>query len=338
VSLCLLSTYSMMKLSLLVLVAAITCVYATSLGIEGEYQKKFIEFQKKYQKSYLSGEFGNRYQIFRSNLIRAAARQEQEKGTAKWGITKFSDLTDEEFKSFYLMPKFSAKDFPKHAVAELASPPQVQQVQFDWSQKGATTPIYNQGQCGSCWAFSATETIESYWFLAGHSLQQLSMQQIVDCDTTDDGCGGGWTYDAYQYVESAGGIESYNDYPYVAQDQSCQFQQSDVVATISGWQYVTQNQDEGQMYNWLASNGPLSVCVDASQWSSYQGGTLMASDCTTDLDHCVQLTGYGTDDSGTQFWNVRNSWGSDWGQSGYIWLQRGADTCGVAQVVTSVSI
>jgi len=321
------------------LALAIGYVAASSLVSNEAYLKKFVEFQHKYNKTYEASEFGKRFNIFKANLERAAIRSAKDKH-ATWGMTKFSDLTDEEFTKYYLMPAFSAADFPKHPVAPRAPEAKPTDVTFDWSQKGATTPIYDQGQCGSCWAFSATETIESYWFLAGNALTGLSMEQIVDCDTTDDGCGGGWTYDAYQYVQGAGGIESYNDYPYTAgggQAGSCAFNSQEVVAQISGWQYVTQSQDEGAMLNWATSNGPISVCVDASQWSSYTGGTVTPDQCTTNLDHCVQLTGFGTDSNGLAFWNIRNSWGSDWGLSGYIWLQQGQNTCGVAQVPTVVT-
>jgi len=210
---------------------------------------------------------------------------------------------------------------------------------FDWNSKGAITPVKNQGQCGSCWAFSATETIESYWFLAGNTLTALSPEQIVDCDTSgeDEGCNGGWPYGAYAYVMSAGGLDSEAAYPYSAEEGNsgnCNFSTAAIVAKISNWQYVTQSEDENAMFSWINGNGPLSICVDASSWSSYTGGVVQS--CTQNLDHCVQMTGYQSV-QGIDAWNVRNSWGSDWGNNGYIWLARGNDTCGCAQVVTAVT-
>jgi len=321
-------------MKVLLILALAVCAFAAS---HEENVKKFAEFQHKYQKVYTSNEeFQKRFQIFEKNMEKAEMLQKREKGTATYGVTKFSDLTDEEFSSQYLMPKFSASDMKSGPLATFNSswtvPPQ--QSSFDWGSKGAVTAVYNQGQCGSCWAFSATETIESYWFLAGNALTQLSMQQIVDCDTTDQGCNGGWTYDAYQYVESAGGQEPLSDYPYTAEGGTCQFNSGDVLAKISGWSYVTQSKDETAMMTWVTNSGPLSICVDASSWSSYTGGVM--SSCTDSLDHCVQLTGYGTY-SGESAWNVRNSWGSDWGEQGYIYLLRGQDTCGCAEVVTVVT-
>jgi len=166
----------------------------------------------------------------------------------------------------------------------------------------------------------------------------LSEQQVVDCDTVDQGCNGGWPYDAYQYVMGAGGQESESAYPYQATDGTCQFNSGDVVAKISNWAYVTQSSDEGAMQQFLYQKSPISVCVDASQWSSYTGGVLTAADCTTSLDHCVQATGWSqqTDSNGNTVtaWNIRNSWNTNWGVNGYIYLEYGQNTCGVASVVT----
>jgi len=208
------------------------------------------------------------------------------------------------------------------------------QTNIDWTQKGACTPVKNQGQCGSCWDFSATESVESAFFLAKGQLLTLSEQQTVDCDTTDQGCNGGWPYDAYQYMISAGGVESEADYPYDAQNGQCQFNQADIVATISSWNYVSQDPStESSMYTAIMSS-PLSVCVDASNWSSYTSGIYPASDCTTNLDHCVQAVGVGSDGNGNSYWIVRNSWDVTWGMNGFIWLPTGQNACGIAQVVT----
>jgi len=256
-------------------------------------------------------------------------------GTAVHGVTKFSDLTTQEFKDQYLMKV--ERTYVKAPVANITY--QQLPATFDWNNKGGVvTPVKNQGQCGSCWDFSATETIESVWAQAGNGLQVLSEQQTVDCDTTDQGCNGGWPYDAYQYVISAGGVESESSYPYTAEDGTCAFNAANVVAKISSWQYVTQSQDEAAMQQFLYSNSPISICVDASTWSSYNGGVITTSSgCGDSLDHCVQATGW-SQQSGMTVWNVRNSWGTDWGNSGYIWVQLGSDVCGIAEVVTSPSV
>jgi len=165
----------------------------------------------------------------------------------------------------------------------------------------------------------------------------LSPQEVVDCDTTDQGCNGGDPPTAYQFVMQEGGLEDDSDYPYTAQDGTCNFQKNLVKVTISNWQYATQNSDETTMQNNLVSWGPLSICVDAEPWQDYTGGVMMGSDCSTSLDHCVQLVGYDMTQS-TPFWIVRNSWGTDWGENGYIRLQYGQDTCGCADEATSAII
>jgi cysteine peptidase B len=317
---------------LLVLAALV----AVSLAIDPLSQ--FVAFQHKYGKSYRTQEeFNMRFNVFKNNLAIAAKQNAQSKN-ATYGVTKFSDMTPDEFKNIILMKKPINKNLPGK-VWNFDGRMQTRQASsFDWRDKGAVTPVYNQGQCGSCWAFSVTENIESQWFLAGNTLESLAMQQIVSCDTSDDGCGGGDPPTAYQYVISAGGLEYYSDYPYTGEDGTCQFNKADVDAVLSNWQYVTQSEDENAMQSFLVSNGPLSVCVDAESWQNYNSGIITAEDnCGTSLDHCVMITGYGSQESMT-FWWVRNSWGTDWGEEGYLQVQMGSDVCGIAQEVTSAIV
>jgi len=299
---------------------------------EQEAREQFRDFKVLYGRSYGSRE-AQVFQTFKKNLIIAEGYQKRETGTATYGITKFMDLSPEEFRNAYLMPKNQTMKLPE---APVAAPFNVSLPDsFDWGQKGVVTPVYDQEQCGSCWAFSATETMESYWALAGHDLTQLSMQQVVDCDNSCDGCGGGWTYKAFQYVIDQGGIDSYSSYPYTAVDGYCAFDYSNVAARFSAWGYVTQSEDEYLMAYFLYTSGPLSVCVDASSWQYYQGGVVF--NCARSIDHCVQITGFQNMDT-QPVWNVRNSWGTDWGVNGYIYLLRGLDICGVAEVVTHVLV
>jgi len=291
-----------------------------------------------------SVEEAQRFRNFAKNLERARELNAK-MPSARFGVTKFMDMSVEEFRQQYLMtnlPKLDQVKLNAHyhnnaTYKSLAAPSS-----YDWFNKGACTPVYNQGQCGSCWAFSATETIESFYKLSSssHSLTKLSMEQVVDCDSTCYGCSGGWTYAAYEYVMSQGGIDSYASYPYIAgggNSGNCNFQQGSVVTTISNWQYVTQSDDENEMKTYLTANGPLSICVYAEAWMTYQSGVFMASECQGQIDHCVQLTGYNMDAS-TPYWIVRNSWGTDWGVNGFIWLQYGQNTCSIGDVVTSVTI
>jgi len=304
-------------------------------------RQEFLQFQRKYNKVYKThDEFQKRYKIFEENMVIARDLTVKNKGSARFGATIYSDLSKEEFASMYLM-----KNFTKRTLPNAPMPPKrsglratTDPTNYDWSSAGAVTPVKDQGQCGSCWAFSATETIESYWFLSKGQLPTLSEEQIVDCDTTDGGCNGGEPMTAYQYVVSAGGIESESAYPYTAgsgQSGQCAFQSGSVVATISGGQQIS---GETGIYQQLSNpqGGPVSVCVDASSWQNYQGGVLTS--CTNNIDHCVQATGYYNYGGSNAYWNVRNSWASSWGQNGYIWIAIGQDLCAIGDSPSIVSI
>jgi cysteine peptidase B len=303
-----------------------------------EVKSKFIAFQNKYNKLYSADDFQSKFQVFWDNMERAADLQAKNPN-ARFGFTQFSDLSPQEFKQFYLM------DFDTEKYEEIRPPvktefgaPQQEGGTFDWGSKGVVTPVYNQGQCGSCWAFSATETIESYFALGGGTLTQLSMEQIVDCDTSDHGCEGGFPSSAYQYVQGEGGIDSYESYPYTAgegQSGSCSFNKANVVTNVNSQNSI---QGETGLYQQLQSGGPVSVCVDASSWQQYEGGVLTS--CGNQVDHCVQATGYNNyspEYNGQSAWNVRNSWGTSWGQNGYILVATGQDLCSIGDYATIVS-
>jgi len=211
---------------------------------------------------------------------------------------------------------------------------------FDWRDLGAVTAVKDQEQCGSCWAFSAVENVESVWIIAGKGTNtsvDLSTQQVVDCDSADAGCNGGDTPTAFQYIIDAGGLESEQDYPYQGDDGSCSFDKSKVEATISSYKYATKTLDEKEMQANLVSWAPLSICVDAESWQFYSNGVMTSGECGTDLDHCVQVVGYDTTQT-PNFWIVRNSWNTDWGMDGMILLEMWADTCGVAMEATTAVV
>jgi len=184
--------------------------------------------------------------------------------------------------------------------------------------------------------------IESaYMIHKGKSDQQpLSTQQILDCDTNDQGCNGGDPTTAYQYVVSAGGLETDAEYPYLGNDGTgCLANVSLEQDPITGFQYAIPqgSTDEIAMANFLATNQPISTAVDASSWSTYSGGILMADQCTQNIDHGVQIVGYnGLDKNG--YWIIRNMWGADWGENGFIRLQFGLNTCGLTSLPTAPTL
>jgi len=303
----------------------------------------FVTFTKNFQRAYVTEhEADLRFQNFKNTLARNEVLAKANP-LATFGINKFADLSEAEFRSMYLMPKGklgNTRQIPKFYKSKAAIPA-VARVNgvpndVDWVAQGATTPVKDQGQCGSCWAFSATEAIESASWAASHSLPPpLSPEQIVDCDTADGGCNGGDPRSAMTYVASAGGLATEASYPYTAgggqPQENCTT--GTVGATITGPVDVTDG-DEGALMAFLQTSGPPSVCVDASTWSSYTGGVMTSCGCN--LDHCVQAVGI-TSQFGTQAYTVRNSWNTNWGVGGYIYLATGQNTCCVANEVTWVA-
>jgi len=321
-------------MKVLFLILALLAVSALAKVDSVSALKKFVDFQRTYAKTYTPKQLKQAFLTFQANL-EIAEQLNKENPQATFGVTKFMDLTLNEFRRTHLMVPELNKGFQPDPSK---TAPLLEKIElpasWDWRDHGAVTSVYDQGQCGSCWAFSASETIESYWFLKTKKLVNLSQQQIVDCDTTAYGCNGGWTYWAFAYVISAGGQDSLASYPYVAYNQQCQFKPASIAAKISAYNYVTQSQDENQMQQWTYQNGPLSVCVDASSWQFYSGGVITS--CTNSVDHCVMVTGFSTQ-GGVNAWNVRNSWGTDWGIGGYLYVERGHNMCAIATTVTAVT-
>jgi C1A family cysteine protease len=308
-------------------------LFATaSAAISGDVMSLFLDFQKTYGKSYSDAEFPKRLAIFSDNLERVNKLNAEHillGGEAVHGVTQFLDLTPQEFKAIYLTYVPGNETDVHRPRLELDGP---LASTVDWRTKGAVTAVKDQGQCGSCWAFSATEAIESFFFLKTGKLVELSPQQITSCDKVDGGCNGGWPYRAYDYVKSAGGMELGKDYPYTSgtsgQTGTCKFVSSKVVAGTGLKAYTSIQKSESQLQTAL-NNGPVSVCVAADAFQSYRGGILKS--CPGQIDHCVQAVGY---DSTNNYWIVRNSWATTWGEQGYIRIAMGKDLCQIAQAAT----
>jgi len=282
----------------------------------------------KYEKTYDTiEEYAKRLTIFAENMERVNEMNAEHvliNGEAVFGVTPFSDIDPVEFKKYYL--GYKPSNVTKPRVDVVIDGPIANDI--DWVSKGAVTPVKDQGRCGSCWAFSATAAIESYAQLAGKGLKVLSAQQINSCDKRDGGCNGGNTETAYQYVKGAGGIELNSDYPYTSgggQTGSCKFNSGRIAVSINGYHSVSRGESALKT---ALNAGPASLCLAASSWQSYSGGIL--SRCDNQVDHCVQGTGY----SGSSYWRIRNSWGTGWGESGFIRLAQGSDLCKVSDDTT----
>jgi len=332
-----------MSINLLVL-CAILCVacarsvpskeHATSKAME----VRFTYWMAQYNKTYATEvEYNIRFKNFLVNsktVARLNAQSNTLNSTATFELNLFADNSLAELSARHGMEGYVPTQRPGIPVS---SPAEQGPTSFDWRTKNRLTPIKNQEQCGSCWAFSCTESIESVYMIAkglnGNQMPALAPQEIVDCDHNGAyGCNGGDLPTCYEFVKGDG-LEKESSYPYRARDGACKARKDLAFVHIAGWKYVIPpgNHNEVTMANFLAANSPISITVDAQTWSFYSSGVLMASQCGDSIDHAVQAIGYDTTHG---FWIVRNSWGSSWGEGGYIRLQFGHNTCGVTSEVT----
>lgn len=288
-------------------------------------------YKRDFNKVYHPSEETFRFGVFIKNLQLIDERNQDQLangGEAVHGLTQFADITPEEFRRTYLGSIRPEGDNQ----AILTSVPPLEEglhASKDWTGS-LTTPVKNQGSCGSCWAFSAAEQIESDTMRTLGVSYVLSPQQLVSCDNTSFGCDGGWTEHAYNYVKRAGGIEQNSDYPYTSPPTgTCQANSSKFKVAVDAYYTIS---GESSMANHMTSTGPLSVCLDASTWSSYTGGIM--TNCPKQVNHCVQAVGVDTSSA----WKVRNSWGVTWGESGYIRLKYGQNTCNIVSDPTYVKV
>ncbi|XP_027387903.1 cathepsin F isoform X1 [Bos indicus] len=297
----------------------------------------FKDFVTTYNRTYDSQEEASwRMSVFANNMVRAQKIQALDRGTARYGVTKFSDLTEEEFRTIYLNPLL--KDAPgrnmrpAHPVTDVPPP------QWDWRNKGAVTNVKDQGMCGSCWAFSVTGNVEGQWFLKRGTLLSLSEQELLDCDKTDKACLGGLPSNAYSAIRTLGGLETEDDYSYRGRLQTCSFSAEKAKVYINDSVELSKN--EQKLAAWLAKNGPVSIAINAFGMQFYRHGIShpLRPLCSPWLiDHAVLLVGYGNR-SAIPFWAIKNSWGTDWGEEGYYYLHRGSGACGVNIMASSAVI
>jgi len=298
---------------------------------------KFTEFIKTYDKNYSDVELVSRFSIFKDNL-KKIEEHNSENHSWKMAVNKFADLTADEFKLYYTGFNNPRPNFRKSTInfRELnLSPVEDLPAEFDWVEKGAVTGVKDQGQCGSCWAFSTIASTEGVYFLSTGKLVSLSEQQLVDCSSSygNQGCNGGLMDDGFKYIE-ANGICSESEYGYTASDGTCK--KCTTVTKINSFVDITPN-SESDLQQAVLLN-PVSVAIEADEFTFqfYSSGVLTA-ECGTNLDHGVLLVGYGNLD-GVDYWKVKNSWGVSWGQEGYILLARNVTQpegqCGITMMAS----
>jgi len=301
---------------------------AASALVEDASQQAFFAFVKEFNKQYPTEEVFDRYNTFKANLELIHAHNA---GNSGWemGVNQFADLTPAEFKNYLgLRPRDNSYIRSKN-IAPLTDAPAND---VDWVSKGAVTPVKDQAQCGSCWAFSTSGSVEGAVQVATGRLTSVSEQQLVDCagSAGNQGCNGGLMDDAFNWIVSHRGIGSESSYPYTARDGTCRDVPS--VSTISGYKDVQQGSETALM-NALQTQ-PISIAIEADQSSfqMYRSGVFKGP-CGTQLDHGVLLVGAGTD-GGVDYWRVKNSWGASWGDNGYIRIIRGQNMCGLSNMAS----
>merc|ERR1719204_806120 len=290
-------------------------------------------YKAVHKKVYSSGsEESLRQEIFNKNVAMIEEhnkKYEAGEETFKMGINRFTDMLQSEVDAMMKGYRPSKKIGQKFAAkkTKVARVPNT----VDWRDEGIVTPVKDQGQCGSCWAFSTTGSLEGQHALSTGDLVSLSEQQLVDCSNRNSGCEGGLMDYAFTYIKK-NGIESEDEYPYLAVDSTCEYDKSKVVATCTGHVDVTSG-DEEALKEAAGTVGPISVAIDASwpSFTAYTTGVYYNPECSSVvLDHGVLVVGYGTED-GEDYWLVKNSWNADWGDEGYIKMARNRDNnCGIA--------
>ena len=312
----------------------------TSL-LDKEAFQKFRQFIQKYNKQYNSlEEFMQRFEIFKNHLAFLDTKNELPSHHTI-GITKFSDLTEEEFRKNYLGLKVNKSKFVNLKKIELKKDLKLPE-SFDWvTDKNVLGTPKNQYSCGSCWAFSIVGHLEALYYMKYGQHKTFSEQHLVDCDTYDEGCNGGEFLPAYKWIKENGGLQSDTDYPYEARGQTCSQDKNKNIVKISSYQLL-ETTDEEIIKQYLYEIGPLAIGVNAYPLNWYARGVIDwgTENCShDDINHAVVLVGYGHDDEeGLDFWRIRNSWGANWGEKGYFRVSRGKGTCGVNQHLSFASI
>jgi KDEL-tailed cysteine endopeptidase len=307
-----------------------------------QHWKAFDEFRERFGKRYESlTEEARRFNIFRNNLIEIIRHNMDYSQNFTMGVNQFTDLTAEEFQSKYVgssqitLGAYGCKSFSSSASSAPAS--------IDWRTLGAVTSVKDQGQCGSCWTFSSTGAVEGAWAISKKQLVDLSEQQLVDCATGvsygSHGCSGGQMDGGFKYVIQNGQCLN-SAYPYTAKDGSCQ--KCSAVAHLSSCSDVKPN-DQISLKGAVAQQ-PVSIAIEADTryFQSYSSGVLTSTSCGQNLDHGVLIVGYG-EENGQAYWLVKNSWGTTWGEKGYVKIARSSSTndagiCGIAMMASFPSV
>ncbi|XP_074596659.1 crustapain-like [Brevipalpus obovatus] len=297
---------------------------------------EWTKFKAQFGKEYATAEEeAQRHSIFVKNMEKVKQHNERAKnGQVSYtlGMNKFADLTFEEFSKTHFGFKNEGKvPAPRrHVRGDVSSLP----ASVDWRTKGIVTRVKDQGDCGSSWAFSAVASMESGYAQASGHLRELSEQNLVDCANPegDLGCNGGLMDNAYKYTIT-NRIDNATTYPYIGKDGSCKFYKKKANVKLTSYSDVASG-DEPRLAD-AVSERVVSVAIEATFELQLYSGGIFSEPCKVpaELNHAVTTVGYGTQD-GKDFWIIKNSWGEDWGEDGYVRFARGENLCGIADAAS----
>lgn len=294
------------------------------------YEAMFAQWMVEHNKHFTGAEYTRRLAIFSDNA-KYVERHNSEGHSWQLGLNQFAALTNEEYRALYLQPAVNYTVPAVNSVSTVST-------NVDWTKSGAVTGVKDQGQCGSCWTFSATGGIEGGVYIASGKLTSLSEQQILDCAGItygNLGCGGGTQQGAFKYVSANGGITTESLYPYTATKGTCKTGVKSY-STITGYQDLAKSESALQE-SIIARPTPVAIDASLASFQLYKSGVYCPTGCSsTNLDHAVLATGMQKASGGTSaYYIVKNSWGTSWGQSGYIWMCADSNNnCGIATSAT----